>query len=303
MGTYSEIGIFVVNLDRSASRMRWMERQLSAFDLGFTRINAIDGDRDDIAGEIARLGLTLGEVRGRPLGPREIGCYLSHIAAFRAVKASGLKGACILEDDVELGRHFPSVLRALAPRCGENIVAKLEAWPKRRMGVAVARAGEFQTIYAPQGLIETGAYFVTRQAIDAMADLETITLPFDHALFAERRDGPLVVSVAPAAAKQSERFQSLIQADRDAGSAAQRRMPRLVREVLRPFVQLFAFGRAIVRVHQRLGVRGVLNIRYHHVRLASASGSLVRRVVKRREVEPGWSAGMGTQPAFPGDQP
>lgn len=294
-----EIGIFVINLDRSASRMRSMERQLSSFNLNFTRIRAVDGDRDDITSEMASAGLKLGEVNGRPLGPREIGCYLSHIKAYRAMKRANLEAACILEDDVELGANFPLALRCLSQHCTDNIVAKLEPWPKPRLGVIIGRAGDHRTIYSPQGLIETGAYFVTQTAIDAMPDLQTITEPFDHALFADRQTGPLVVTVSPAAARQSDRFQSLIKVDRELGRATQRRIPRLQRELCRPFIQLFEFVRAIVRVYERLGIKAVLDLRYRRVLTGAvpAAGGAISRAAR-----PSWPPRIGAQPAFRGDR-
>lgn len=40
---YSKYKIFVINLDRSPDRMIYMEKQLTALNLSFERINAIDG--------------------------------------------------------------------------------------------------------------------------------------------------------------------------------------------------------------------------------------------------------------------
>jgi glycosyl transferase family 25 len=299
MNSVSGIGIFVVNLDRSPSRMRWMERQLTALGLEFTRIRAIDGDHDDIAMEIARAGLTLGEPAERPLGLREMGCYLSHLKVFRAVQRANLDAACVLEDDVELSRDFPRALRSLAQHRTSTIVAKLEPWRKRRIGVVVDRIGDHRTIYSPQAHIETGAYFVTKAAIQAMTDLDTITRPFDRALFADRRNGPLILSVSPAVAKQSDRFPSLIQIDRDLVCSYWRRMPRIVRELYRPLAQLGDFTREIYRVYQQLGLNGMTKIRYEQV-LTCAERTA--RKSKSIETKPNWRPSVGTLTALRGDR-
>jgi GR25 family glycosyltransferase involved in LPS biosynthesis len=217
------------------------------------------------------------------------------------MQQANLKAACILEDDVELSSNFPSALRSLSQHCSENVVAKLEPWRKRRLGVVIGRVGVYRTIYSPHALIETGAYFVTQTAVDAMTDLHTITAPYDRALFAERRGGPLLLTVSPAPAIQSDRFASLIQVDRDRATSRWRRMPRVLRETFRPFAQLLDFTRALLRVYERLGLRGLRNLRYEQV-----------LIVRRPHVGKVHSWGvaekpkrvpyLGAQPMFRGDR-
>ena len=293
------ISVFVVNLDRSPSRMRWMDQQLTSLGVSYTRVPAIDGSNPEIDDEIARAGLALGKPKGRPLGGREIGCYLSHMHVFRAMQEGGMEGACILEDDVELSSDFPAVLRGLSRHFGRNVVIKLEPWQKRRMGVAVDTFGHHRTIYSPQPLSETGAYFVTRTAIEAMPDLESITQPFDHALFADRARGPLMLTLSPAVAVQTDRFPSLIQADRDLIGLMRRRMPRLWRELWRPLFQFADFIQAILRVYRRLGLGGLRNLRYQHVLTPAQASAGKRRT--RPETPPSWHPDLGTQPALHGD--
>ena len=49
----SGLDIYVINLDRDVQRLRWMEQQLSAHKLEFTRIAAVNGAIDALQIPIA----------------------------------------------------------------------------------------------------------------------------------------------------------------------------------------------------------------------------------------------------------
>src|SRR3569832_2423159 len=90
---------FLINLARLSDRLRAMRSQLSALDISFTLIPAIDA-RTTPDHTIDRHFAASG-----PLGPLPKGdkcCTLSHLLAWDAFLASGASHGLILEDDVAL---------------------------------------------------------------------------------------------------------------------------------------------------------------------------------------------------------
>ncbi|MFC6687900.1 glycosyltransferase family 25 protein [Jhaorihella thermophila] len=105
---------YVINLAPNVERMRNSARQLEAQGLPWRRIDAVNGwelSEDEIARVYdARANARRGKY---PLVPAEIGCYLSHIEAWRAIAASDQPGGFIFEDDFAANGTLGPVLRAL----------------------------------------------------------------------------------------------------------------------------------------------------------------------------------------------
>ena len=60
-----------------------------------------------------------------PLTPSEIGCYLSHIAAWRAIAALDAPGGVILEDDFRITGDFAGALQVLSTDASDWDMLKL----------------------------------------------------------------------------------------------------------------------------------------------------------------------------------
>lgn len=105
---------YVINLAPNVERMHNSARQLEAHELPYQRIDAVNGwelAEDQIA-EVydARANAR----RGRyPLVSAEIGCYLSHIEAWRAIAAADEPGGFVFEDDFAANDTLRPVLEAL----------------------------------------------------------------------------------------------------------------------------------------------------------------------------------------------
>src|SRR5438477_7156485 len=91
---------YVINLAANTRRMEDSARQLGAQGIAWRRIDAVDG-RALSSAEIARVydARRNAQSAKHPLVAPEIGCYLSHIAAWRAVAESNAPGGFIFEDD------------------------------------------------------------------------------------------------------------------------------------------------------------------------------------------------------------
>lgn len=112
---------YVINLADNTVRMENARAQLCAQDLPFQRIDAVNGWQLPEA-EIARVyDAEANSARARhDLVPAEIGCYLSHIAAWRAIAGGDAEGGFIFEDDFDADDSLADVLGALTEDGGRD---------------------------------------------------------------------------------------------------------------------------------------------------------------------------------------
>jgi glycosyl transferase family 25 len=91
--------------------MSFMERQFASLGLGFERVDAIDGELlpEEERGKAVD-GFRWWCSQGYRARAGEIGCALSHRKALAKVVEEGLPCACIMEDDVTLGKGFLNAL-------------------------------------------------------------------------------------------------------------------------------------------------------------------------------------------------
>ena len=203
---------YILNLD--GAKDRWA-RLSGAFErIGFpvTRVPGVDGGKLQLPiaeyaeGRYRRL-------HGRPTNEREVGCYLSHIAACRAFLETSDEHGLICEDDLVLGPDFPTVLEAvLRQRDSWNILRLTglsagQAVPVRHLGGGYALCVNFGRLKG------AGAYVVDRGAATAfVAHLLPMWLPWDHAFDREWCFGLCAASVQPFPISQTASgFKSSIQ--------------------------------------------------------------------------------------------
>jgi len=177
-----QLGVWVINLDHSTGRLDSMRRQLDALGLAWHRVAAIHGDR--LTDAQRALFDTEGYRRkhGKTVNWRELGCYLSHLEAMKALLASSHEFGLVLEDDVVVGADTPAVLDALG--------AQVDAWDVVKLsGIHSGSPRPVRTLGAGRDLCVmlsrcTGAsaYVVNRRAAQVYLDkLLPMQLPYDHA--------------------------------------------------------------------------------------------------------------------------
>lgn len=114
------INIIVINLDRRPDRLSWMQGQLDALNLPWTRLSATDSRNVDIEAAVRRGVITAEAARevnmpdshktfGITLTSGAVGCALSHLRAWAIAEKSDLP-TLVLEDDVELRMTQDGVL-------------------------------------------------------------------------------------------------------------------------------------------------------------------------------------------------
>jgi len=105
------VQVYVISLERSTERRMRVEEQLSKTAIPWSFLNAVDGyalprmPDSYKSSKVKRL-------QGYELTPGEIGCYLSHIQAWKCCLANQ-KLTLVFEDDFVLSSRFELVLRDL----------------------------------------------------------------------------------------------------------------------------------------------------------------------------------------------
>ena len=138
-GTMDPCPILLINLPGSTGRLADAERQFADAGLHFERIDAVDGRRMAPA-EIAAHCPDNSDSFYSPLTPGEVGCYLSHLAALRAIVTRGLPAAVVFEDDFRLLPGFVPCLRELLA-LGDGLPDLVKMYGARSRGEMVRRLG------------------------------------------------------------------------------------------------------------------------------------------------------------------
>ena len=125
--------VAVINLDRNPERMVDLRRGFAGSAPGLHRIPGVLGSALPDA-EVLRLGGDLG-MRGT------LGCFLSHVAAWRWMLAQGLSHCLVVEDDVMALLDLPAGLGALGLPAAFDV-----CFVNDRLQPALAGADEFQAV-------------------------------------------------------------------------------------------------------------------------------------------------------------
>lgn len=99
------IPIFVISLASARLRRERICRHLNDLGLDYELIDAVDGrslSADELAATV---------VPACRCSPGEIGCYMSHLRAYRRICETGAHAGLILEDDARLNPEFAAILK------------------------------------------------------------------------------------------------------------------------------------------------------------------------------------------------
>lgn len=99
---------FLINLDRSVDRLAAAEAQFRRLGVAFTRIAAVDGETLDA--DVVQSFTRRTPPNQRPWKPGEIGCFLSHIEAWRRIAAGPEAAGAVFEDDACLASDIGRLL-------------------------------------------------------------------------------------------------------------------------------------------------------------------------------------------------
>lgn len=220
--------IWVINLERASERREFMRGQLEALGLPYEFLTAVDGHQlgSRARHEYSRVRAVL--ELGRQMTAPEIGCALSHLAAYERLLAEDLEEALILEDDVELGGDVPAVLDARGGLPADWDLVTLYHGQRARpvpfgpSFVAGRRFCTFERVWGTQG------YLVRRSAAERLMCLgRPVRLPSDELLYRPGEARLRVYGVTPPALRPAAFESHLLEEVRER-RAARGRAPRAV---------------------------------------------------------------------------
>lgn len=126
---------FIINLKDNVTRLTNSAQQMDAQGIAWERIDAVNGWALGDA-EIAQAycAATNAKRAKHPLVRPEIGCYLSHVAAWRKIADGPAEGGFIFEDDFAAAPHLGHALEGLsAPQADWDMVKLFSFDPAPRM--------------------------------------------------------------------------------------------------------------------------------------------------------------------------
>lgn len=135
--------VFVINLDKSTERMAKISKRLDELEIPFERMPAVYG-ADLSQEEIDKYycpELNKKNYR-RPLGLGEIGCYISHIKAWKAIIDRGLSCALILEDDIVIDESLGQLIKTMSKFSDSFDIVKLYSKNNEPKLIESIRLGE-----------------------------------------------------------------------------------------------------------------------------------------------------------------
>lgn len=177
----ARFAVLVINLEHSTGRLEGMRQQLDALGVAWQRVPAVLGEQ--LTADQRALFDAPGYRRkhGKTVNWRELGCYLSHLAAMQALLESPFEFGVVLEDDVVLGADFAPVVDALVRDAAQWDMVKLSGIrPGSPKPVKALMPGRDVCVMFSK-CSGASAYVVNRRAAQSYLDqLLPMQLPFDH---------------------------------------------------------------------------------------------------------------------------
>ena len=203
---------FIINLESATDRWKAITARFEQTQIPVVRVPAVNGNALELP--IPEFHEKYFRLRhGRATNPREIGCYLSHVAAMRAFLETDDAHGLICEDDIIPGPEFDDAIEsALIHARHWNVLRVTGLGTGKPLTVRVL-AGGFRLCISLGRVKGAGAYVVDRAAAKAFVErLLPMWLPFDHAVDREWHFGLRAAYILPFPCSQTDAgFRSSIQ--------------------------------------------------------------------------------------------
>lgn len=172
----------VINLERSTERLHRIGTALELQGICWERLPAVDGRALDQATVTRSLDAErYSRQHGMTPLPGELGCYLSHVQAFKRLMDSPFEFGLILEDDVVPQPALAQVVRTLTGLPERWDMVKLSAVHSGTPIGTTSLGGPHQLAVMLSRCTGSSAYLVNRRAAQAyLAGLLPMSLPYDH---------------------------------------------------------------------------------------------------------------------------
>ncbi len=174
---------YLINLDRSADRLAHMQAAFAGAGVTFRRVAAVDG----AALEAASLEAFRQEApRHTDWRPGEIGCFLSHLDAWRHIANNPDSFGAIFEDDIHVSPELGRLLASADWIPPDADLVRLEANRPMRLsdGRTIPSLAHRKVYRALSGTSGTAAYILAREAAARLCDAASeLRMPADLFLF------------------------------------------------------------------------------------------------------------------------
>lgn len=208
---HESLHTWVINLDRAPERLARISAQLETLGLPWTRLAAVDARALTPEQRAALDEPAYRRKHGMTPSLGELGCYLSHVEAMRALLASRYEFALVLEDDVLLTPALPAVLQALVAHRHRWDVAKLSAVHSGTPQPYLPLTAQHALAVMLTRCTGSSAYVLNRAAAEAYLErLLPMSLPYDHVFDQGWRFGLKFRLVAPTPCGHDEQIESTI---------------------------------------------------------------------------------------------
>lgn len=209
--------IFIVNLERSEPRRKFILGHLHQLGLTGTVFPAVDGRTLDLA-DLERRQIYRDEFAhekfSRSLSMAEIGCALSHVGLYEMLVRENIDVALVIEDDVELVDGFAGRLTTIMKELPEG-------WDVLQLYFTcsdVERISEHLVRFPMKKALPVGApgYVITKRGAQKLIDnAYPIHYPADSLIGRSPRWGTNVYGASPQLVSVNNVFPSTIWSDRN----------------------------------------------------------------------------------------
>lgn len=158
-------------------------------------LEAVDGRHLDLS-TVAYDPHKVKRLLGFELTPKEIGCYLSHMAAWRSCVAHQ-KPTLIFEDDFVVEPHFETVVNALVQSREDWEIVRLQALCSSASN-CVKKFSDFALVHNHSDPLGATAYLVKPESAQRLLDASTyIYEPLDHYIEHHQKHGQKMLAAIP----------------------------------------------------------------------------------------------------------
>lgn len=208
--------VFLINLDKSIERLKKSSERLTAQNIQFERIPAIDGTKLTNAEIQAHYSSQLNSKQYyRNLGYGEIGCFLSHRLAWQKIVEQKLQYAIVLEDDFQLVGDLSAVFSTIESLKFDWQLLKLAAYQNRTRPIKATKQvnEQFDLVLHKKPLTGCCAQAITYHAAkQLLAITEQFGCPVDTQIQRTWQTGVSVYSLMPFMIEQDGKVGSEITA-------------------------------------------------------------------------------------------
>ena len=202
-GRGGDVLICAINLDRSTDRWEAIREQLDASGLPYVRLSAVDGRALDGALEAKVSHERFEQSNGRKVTPGDIGCYLSHTAAWSFLAGQPYKMLLIVEDDAVFQPGWTKTLHDVLEAYRPGMLMKL-SWQRPGLTRDVGAIDDTYRLVRPlTHQACCAAYLVDKDAAQGLLDHAfPIYVPVDHYMESPWQSGVPVLSMMPRLVRQ-----------------------------------------------------------------------------------------------------